>query len=800
MKKSVDKNMIKEFLKFILVGFLLIICTFPNPVWVYSVGIDPPLSWVFNYLFKNGLTLGKHIVFPHGSLAFFMYPLPENILLSTIVDSVLKLLLFYNLILLLSKKSEQTKWLLSFAVAYFISIIAGFNQLILANLILLYCNAYPRKKRKLRYIAYFLTAFAFYVKAYVAIMSGVLFVSFIAYNLYRDKNIKTFLFDCLTPLGLILLFWLVMYGTFKGFFKYIWGMLHLVQDNSSAAAFYPYNNWLVVGLLILTPLLLILFNRTRKFGFYAILIGLSLFASWKHGMARQDIYHAKDFYVYFLICSVIFLLYYKKKTFINLSIILFANILFLIICTYSVNYKPYQYEIFRANNFIQFVSNFNDLKKESEKISQEEISVNKLPNNILDSIGNSTVDVYPWDYSVIPANNLNWQPRVVINSYASYTSWLDKQNALHFSSENAPEYLIIEKLGAENVNGGQYSSIDSRYLLNDEPQTIIEILKTYEYWYSDDRFLIVRKRGDALNPTVNTSAIEEKSTWSEWQNVPTLNDGQLLRAKMSFNKSFLQRIKSFLYKDEQFWIYLKLDDNSIHKYRIVPKNASDGLWINPYVFNSDKALTVKEIMFKASNENILKKNINITWETYNFDKPDVINNFFCVGNVSDSTIFQSANSFEEYQKEYWSETNDDLISKDAFEGENSFHLKPRAFSGTFTLPLDSINAENIRIEADFWVKTSNYKKTKDVSLIMSIDCDGKNTVWEGISIDAQLIDRNKWSHILNHLQYKNTASNCTLKAYIWNNGNSKVLIDEFRIRISETSHKNVDKQPKCDFN
>lgn len=800
MKKSVDKNLIKEFLKFILVGFLLIICTFPNPVWVYSVGIDPPLSWVFNYLFENGLTIGKHIVFPHGPLAFFMYPLTENILLSTIVDSILKLLLFYNLLLLLSKKSEQTKWLLSFAVAYFISIIAGFNQLILANLILLYCNAYPREIIKLRYIAYFLTAFAFYVKAYVAIMSGLLFVSFIAYNLYRDKNIKTFLFDCLTLLGLILLFWLVMYGTFKGFFKYFWGMLHLAQDNSSAAAFYPYNNWLVIGLLILTPLLLILFNRTRKFGFYAILIGLSLFAAWKHGMARQDIYHAKDFYVYFLICSVIFLLYYKKKTFINLSIILFANVLFLIICTYSVNYKPYQYEIFRANNFVQFVTNYNGLKTESEKISQKEISVNKLPNNITDSIGNSTVDVYPWDYSVIPANKLNWQPRVVINSYASYTSWLDKQNALHFSSANAPEYLIIEKFGAENTNGGQYSSIDSRYLLNDEPQTIIEILKTYEYWYSDDRFLIVRKRGETLDATVNSSAIEEKSTWSEWQNVPSLNDGQLLRAKMSFNKSFLQRIKSFLYKDEQFWIYLRLGDNSIHKYRIVPKNAGDGLWINPYVFNSDKSLTVKEIMFKASNEDILKKNINITWETYDFNKPDVISNFFGVENVSDSTVFQSTNSFEEYKKEYWSEIKDDLISKDAFEGKNSFHLESEAFSGTFTLPLDSINAEDIRIEADCWVKASNYKKTKDVSLIISIDCDGKNMVWEGISIDAQLIDRNKWNHILNHLQYKNMASNCTLKAYIWNNGNSEVLIDEFRIRILETSYKNKDKLPKHNSN
>ncbi len=784
MNKIIDKNLIIEFVKAILIGFLILICTFPDCEWTYSVGIDPPLSWVYNYLFENGLTIGKHIVFPHGPLAFFMYPLPDNILLSTFVDSILKLLLVFNLILLLSKQSEQTKWLLSFVLAYFISIVAGFNHLILANIILLYCNVSSHEKRKLRFIAYFLTAFAFYVKAYVAIISGVLFISYISYNLYCNKRFKIFLFDILTLLGLILFFWIIMYGTLNGFLKYVWGMFHLAQDNSSAAAYYPHNNWVVLSLFLLSLPLLILLNRTKKFSFYAILVGLSLFAAWKHGMARQDIYHVKGFYVYFIICSIILLVYYKKNTFINISIILFAYILFSISLTYSVNYKSSQYEIFRVNNFIQFISDFDNLKRNSEKISTEEISINKLPNNILDTIGNSTVDVYPWDYSIISANNLNWQPRVVINSYASYTSWLDRQNALHFSSANAPEYIIIEKIDWENKNGGQYSSIDNRYLFNDEPKTIIEILKTYEFWFSNDRFLIVRKKDESLNVTVNTS-MKKKSSWSEWQNVPKLNDGQLIRAKMNFNKSLLQRIKSFLYKDEQFWIYLRLNDNSIHKYRIVPKNATDGLWINPYIYNSDKALTVKDIMFKASNEDILKEHISITWETYDFYKPNVIGDFFAaIGSVTDTTVFQTTNSFEEYNKQYWNEINNDLMSKDAFEGTNSFLLKPGMFSCTFSFPLDSIMVKDIRIEADCWVKGSDYKKSNDIIIVISVDSDEGSLIWKGIPIDGQLIDPNNWNHILNYVQYKNINSKCILKGYLWNNSNNEVLVDKFGIRVT----------------
>lgn len=785
MDKKNEKGLVIEFVNSFFIGFLVVICTFPSNEWTYSIGIDAPLSWAYNFLFENGLAMGKHIIFPHGPLAFFMYPLPENILLSTLVLSLLKVMLVFNLTLLLSRHTNQTKWILAFVLAYFISIIAGFNHLILANLILIYCNAFYFEKRKLRFIAYFLTAFAFYVKAYVAIISGVIFISFISYNLFLDKRIKTFLFDCLSLLSAIVLFWIVMYGSVSGILKYFWGMFHLAQDNSSAAAYYPYNNWFILGLFILALFLLIPLNRTAKFMFYSVLTGLSLFAAWKHGMARQDISHVKGFYVYFIICSIILLVFYKKNTFVNFAIIVFAYIMFSISLTNSVNYQSLQYEIIRTNNFIQFITEFDDLKRKSEKISQREISINKLPKNILDSIGNSTIDVYPWDYSIIAANNLNWQPRVVINSYASYTSWLDEQNSNHFASEDAPNYIIweLKKVGS-NLNGSNFNSIDDRYLLNDEPKTIIELLKQYDYWFSNDRFLLLRKKKEALDMTLNTSP-KEVLTWAEWQNVPKLNDGQLLRVKIDFKKSLLQSLKSFLYKDEQFWIYLRLNDNSIHKYRIVPKNASDGLWINPYIYNSDKELFVKDIMFKASNENILKEKIIVIWETFDFSNPNIITNFFAVNdNIIDSTVFQTTNDFEENKEKYWSEISNDLISTDAFEGTNSFLLKPGMFSCTFSYSLDSISINNMRIEADCWGKAVDYNKSNDISLVISVDSDKGNIVWKGIPIDRQFVDCREWNHIYNFVNYENLNPDCVLNGYLWNTSNKEILIDNFRIRIT----------------
>ncbi|MCK5840167.1 MAG: hypothetical protein KAG99_09970, partial [Bacteroidales bacterium] len=66
MDLTIDKPKIIEILKVGFIGILVVIGTFPETDLSFSTGIDPPLSWVFNYIFENGLTTGKHIIFPHG--------------------------------------------------------------------------------------------------------------------------------------------------------------------------------------------------------------------------------------------------------------------------------------------------------------------------------------------------------------------------------------------------------------------------------------------------------------------------------------------------------------------------------------------------------------------------------------------------------------------------------------------------------------------------------------------------------------------------------------------------------------
>lgn len=783
---NIQSRKITDGLKVLLISFFVIIGTFPGNDWSFTAGIDGPLAWVFNYLFENGLSIGKHIIFPHGPLAFFMYPLQENILLSRLVNSILKALLVFNVFCLFPDSKDQVKWLVSFLIAYFISIIAGFNHLILANILLLYCNFYHSNKKGFKYLAFFITSFAFFVKTYVAVLSGMLSISFILYYFFRTKKYKHLLIDILLLSGFIMMFWILMYGTFKGFMHYVLGMFHLVMDNSSAVAYYPYNDWLILTLFLLVIISVFIVNRTKRAAFYGILISLSLFAAWKHGMAREDIYHVKDLFNFLILCFLVFIFFHKKNSFTNLILSIAALFLFSINMMNSNNYSSAKHEIFRVNNFARFVTEFNDLNQKAIKRTESEISKNKLPRRMLDSISNSTVDIYPWDYSIIPANKLNWQPRVIIHSYASYTSWLDQKNAEHFDSESAPAYIVWEKI-LSDVNGGDMNSIDNRYLLNDEPQTILSILSNYDLSLKGSNFMLLKKRASPLQIIRNVDE-SSKSIWGEWINVPE-NKGSLLRAKLNFRKTFLQRVKSFFYKDEQFWIYFKLDNGSIHKYRIVPINASDGLWINPFIFSADQTYTVSEIMFKCSNQRILTSNLTVDWEQVDFkDNPCRIDEFFDVKNyLTDSLMIYSINDFGQPLASNWSNLSDDQLSDMSLSGLKSHLLKANSFSTVFTYKLDSIPYRQLKITTDCWVQPLTNKLSNDISLVLSVANEKENIIWKSIPIAEQIIDYKQWNNVGSFIVHNHVINNCTLKAFVWNTGNHEILIDDFRVMIMTSS-------------
>lgn len=246
--------------------------------------------------------------------------------------------------------------------------------------------------------------------------------------------------------------------------------------------------------------------------------------------------------------------------------------------------------------------------------------------------------------------------------------------------------------------------------------------------------------------------------------------------KVHFEKSILQKIKSFLYKDEQFWIYLKLEDGSIHNYRYVPKNAEDGLWLNPYVINKEKQ-KLKEVMFINSNPRIITSQLEIIWEEIEFQDTMLIDDFFNIDEVNKNKSM--------YHFDYDSDQNK-WSNNLAVKSETILEFQtPKKHDLIFQCDLDTVYFGNsITIELENWVK-----KNEDIDLntkiVFSIRSAQKVLLWRSSYLKNQIIDEHGWNHFIYTVSYSNTITNSKLKIYLLNEDRSSYKMKDLRFRIFE---------------
>ena len=112
--------------------------------------------------------------------------------------------------------------------------------------------------------------------------------------------------------------------------------------------------------------------------------------------------------------------------------------------------------------------NTEEFKNEIVKNSNKNLLLSKLPIDILKVINNKSIDIIPWEVSLAPANNLNWQPRPIFQSYSAYTDKLDEINFSSLSSKPRDYFFY------------SFYSIDGRHPFFDEPKAFFYVSCNYQ--------------------------------------------------------------------------------------------------------------------------------------------------------------------------------------------------------------------------------------------------------------------------------------------------------------------------------
>ena len=778
---------------YLVFSLLALVIAWPDFGPYYEPGIDGSIVWVFNHLFASGLEAGKHIVFPHGPLAFVMYPVPfeYNLEIALSFRLLLSLLLVYHSYRL--ARDQSYFWFYGPVLIWLMLSLANLQLLLLLVLASALLSLLQGRSLAGISLSLALVALALFIKSYVGILALALFLAFNFLNTYQSRRLLPSLLNLAVLTGMLLVIWYFMYGELAGIGRYFYGLLQLAGDNSTAVSYYPNNNWWLLGAFMIVFFLPLLLWRDEKLYLFFLLLLPALFAGWKHGMSRQDVFHTGQLLRLLLLCGLLSLVYLRHWQKLAAIFILSGSGLFYLNARAVEGFQDFQIDLWQADHLVEQFSDFQVYKERHLALSREKCAVNELDQSEHNFVGNETTDSYPWDYSVIPANNLNWQPRPVLQSYAAYSSWLDQQNAAHFTSAEAPKVLLWEtKKMIQARYGEELSSVDWRYLLNDEPQTMLEVFQHYARASAgENRF----QRMVRTKPKPGQIELQRHSksiiAWDTWLPVPQ-KTGTIQRLKLQIKPSLWGRIRSFLYKAGEVYIYYQLEDKSILSYKIVPKNATNGLWLNPFLTDFENQLfpdRVTAVKFRTSIPSLLADSLEVEFEEITMDAPLL----GCFGGgrgrlqryESDGEGYPAINRGL-WDLKYKPDTSRQRIGKDEFLAIWQCKLD------TFNHPISM--ALRLDLEAD--ISGSRYQ---NAVAVVSIQHKGENLLWQQRPLSDFIIRADSWNYFRGIWELSlpvdlvtevsgNRAEDVQLKVFFWNPGEVVMEIRPRRLRIANLSN------------
>jgi hypothetical protein len=480
----------KYFTPNVIIGLVISLvatyCLFPPylDMGIMPVNVDGPSwmtldpSWIstLNYVKIKDLNWGNDFAFTLGPLSYLANRIGWG-------QSKFDFLLFdlfcslnFFLIFLISYTKSNNKLLTGFLILALAALLVtpfwALYSFVLLSFLLFWIRYGLDNKSIVSYIfQIILVVLLFFIKFNTGLISFVLFAAAIFYKIIFKKEKPLYL------LAFFLLPIIIIYIV-SGFLnvnipEYIKSALNIVSGYNeimySNRAFGDRQLFAIIIVLISLGILLHkIFKDGKKEIYKSLLIlfifSISIYVLFKQSFVRADEPHMKEFYycsLLIIFCVYDFHLAQKNKY----AIVLIG--ISAVISGYFVNkLDPYAFDFNGKISKKGYVEGFQSFTP----ISGLRLfpNNNQLPRNILNKIGNNSIDSYPWNTQILLENKLNFTPRPVFQSYTAYTPELEEKNFEYYSSDKAPKFVLYD-----------FEAIDNRYPLFDESKLNLIFTKNY---------------------------------------------------------------------------------------------------------------------------------------------------------------------------------------------------------------------------------------------------------------------------------------------------------------------------------
>ncbi|MBD3581581.1 hypothetical protein [Flavobacterium selenitireducens] len=314
-----------------------------------------------------------------------------------------------------------------------------------------------------------LTSLLFFVKFNTGLITVILFLAGITYNLLtKDKKWRFIIYGIL-PLLAIALLLKPLNVHFVGYLK---SGLDVVSGYNGVmyfdSAFSGAIGHVIAWIILLIGLLAYSYKETYrtqwlKLGTVSFLFFGTAYILYKQGFTRADSGHVVEFFFFLPMFVLAIPEFYQSRNKWAVGIFFLS---FIIPFHYLFIKEDYEIDTLKFSK-AEYWEKFPVYDYDSAVLMyQNHIP---MPEPILEKIGNSTVDVYPWNIQGLLENKLNYHARPVLQSYVAYTKYLEDLNFEHYNNaDTAPEFVVY-----------QLATIDERYAMFDESKTTLALLKNY---------------------------------------------------------------------------------------------------------------------------------------------------------------------------------------------------------------------------------------------------------------------------------------------------------------------------------
>ena len=419
----------------------------------------------------------------------------------------------------------------------------------------------------------------------------------------------------------------VIIYSYPSWTEYIANSLEISSGYSSAMSIFGPRKVVLVAIseLLLILALIILVIKEGKLGFGLALI-LTLFLGFKHGFVRQDghilvFVRLTSFLVAICLSKLKTNRFKKLAYFLNIYVLTLA-LLLPTLQGLSVERRINALRPALVANKLTSILNISSLEAKISAETDANLAQVKLPKNIRNLVKDSSIDIIPWEISLVAANQLNWKPRPIFQSYSAYTTKLDNINFESFLKDPR-DYILYT-----------FASIDKRHPFFDEPKTLAYVFCNYNPSSQVPDFisipaprqgkykmLLLEKQSSSrclANP------VEEKLSIS-WKKPISINpeqDNSLMTAHIQFSYSIIGKLYKVLYRVPPVMMQVNYLDGTSRQYRIIPENSSNGILVSHLPRNDKEVLAflggelpapVESFGFRVSHPWLFKPTVEINF-------------------------------------------------------------------------------------------------------------------------------------------------------------------------------------------